>query len=372
MKLRSPLTSFRVTSVGAFDLAPGATSSPSGKDVGVRPRLAPSRGPEAPPENETGDGPGLRDACPSGCGCSVGLVCSSDDHHRVVAQSAVSQVGRPFRVWGEDRVAPLTSRDDWAVQPSTLGFESLSASLRAQLGAYWAHLGQLEHASVAAFSRFALQLLALGAPSGLVAGAQEAMGDEIEHARLCFGLASALLGRPAGPGPLALGGALDGSSLPEVVRLAVLEGCVGETLGALEAAEALERASEPSVRLVLGRVREDEMRHAELAWRFVGWALEVGGDAVREAAAEAFSGALDVVADEAFDAAAGEEEAAGGRSAQAEAFGQLPARVRVELRRRALREVVGPCVEQMLEAADGQSAGRHDGEGEEDVRAPGA
>jgi hypothetical protein len=49
----------------------------------------------------------------------------------------------------------------------------------------------MEHASVAAFARFTLDLLALGAPADLVQSAQQALGDEIAHAELCFGLAGA-------------------------------------------------------------------------------------------------------------------------------------------------------------------------------------
>ncbi|HEU4534354.1 MAG TPA: ferritin-like domain-containing protein, partial [Polyangiaceae bacterium] len=260
-------------------------------------------------------------------------------------------VGRPFRVENEDRLAPLAARGDWALRPEALDASALPEALRAELGAYWARLGQMEHASVAAFARFALQLLALGAPPVLVADAQAAMGDELEHARLCFGLAQALSGRAVGPGPLALEGALEGASLGEVVRLAVIEGCVGETLAALEAAESYEFATDASVREVLGRVRADEGRHAELAWRFVAWALEVGGAAAREAAAGAFA--------QAFDETSGPEGSTsepGEAEAQALAFGRLPERLRRELRRQALREVVGPCAERLLAASSGVKA----------------
>ncbi len=69
-------------------------------------------------------------------------------------------------------------------------------------------------------------------------------------------------------------GALDGISLEKLVVTAIAEGCIGETVAAVEAAEQLAHASDPRVRAVLGRISEDETRHAELAWRFVAWALE--------------------------------------------------------------------------------------------------
>ena len=45
----------------------------------------------------------------------------------------------------------------------------LSESTRARLAREWAHIGALEHASVASFARFTLQLMALGAPADLLA-----------------------------------------------------------------------------------------------------------------------------------------------------------------------------------------------------------
>jgi hypothetical protein len=294
----------------------------------------------------------LADECVSDEECRKAgkAYCGHDGGHRLCLESDCV-VGRPFRVESEDRVAPLVERDDWARGPAAPDAASLPPGLRAELGAYWAKIGQMEHASVAAFARFALQLLALGAPPELVAGAQAAMGDELEHARLCFGLASTLAGRAVGPGPLSLEGAFSGTTLAEVVRLAVVEGCVGETLAALEAAEAGERAGDPGVLAVLGRVRVDEARHAELAWRFVAWAIESGGAPVREAAREAFVRASGEA--EAFE---GEAEAvSAGDEGQALAFGRLPERVRRELRRRGLREVVRPCAERLL--ASGRRAG---------------
>ncbi|HEU4534319.1 MAG TPA: ferritin-like domain-containing protein, partial [Polyangiaceae bacterium] len=253
--------------------------------------------------------------------------------------------GRPFWVEGAMRVAPLSARDDWASAVAGAGPAGLSPAQRATLGAHWARLGQMEHASVAAFARFALQLLALGAPPALVGGAIAAQSDELEHARQCFGLASWLGGTPVGPGPLPIEGALEAVTLVAAVRLAVREGCVGETVAALEASEAYERAVEGPVRAVLGRVRVDEGRHAELAWRFVGWALETGSTLVREAAAEAF---LDALLDLPTIPPGPANEAEEAAERALEAFGLLPERVRAELRRRALCDVIGPCAERLL------------------------
>jgi hypothetical protein len=66
----------------------------------------------------------------------------------------------------------------------------------------------LEHASVASFARFSLQLMAAGAPASLVEAAHRAALDEIEHARLTFRLASRYEGRALGPGPLPVDGSV--------------------------------------------------------------------------------------------------------------------------------------------------------------------
>lgn len=70
---------------------------------------------------------------------------------------------------------------------------------------FWTRVGLMEHASVAAFSRFSLQLMALGAPSDLLQKSHEAAADEIRHARDAFALAGHYAGRPVGPGVMPMG-----------------------------------------------------------------------------------------------------------------------------------------------------------------------
>jgi len=182
--------------------------------------------------------------------------------------------GRPFLVAGEARVAGVVKADTgWARETKPCVAE-LDRTARAELGEHYARLGAMEHASVAAFARFTLDLLSLGAPAELVAAAQRALGDEIRHAELCFGLASAYAGRALGPGPLSSDGALEPALVEAIIETAFEEACIGETLAAVEAAEAAERATDPAVRHALSGIAEDELRHAELGWRFISWALE--------------------------------------------------------------------------------------------------
>jgi hypothetical protein len=152
----------------------------------------------------------------------------------------------------------------------------------------------MEHASIAAFARFVLQLLALGAPPDLVADAQRAMADETRHAGLAFGLASAYAGADIGPGRLAASGCLEAMDLRSIVTTTFVEGCIGETVAALEATEALDylRGSDQAVAAVLATIASDEARHAELAWRSLAWMVTAFQQPARDALEDALAGAL--------------------------------------------------------------------------------
>src|SRR5690606_21383764 len=107
--------------------------------------------------------------------------------------------GRPFVGEAGPVRAPATARDDWR---TLLAAPPVEPALRPRLAAYWARIAGDEHASVASFARFILDLLAVGAPPELVLGAQQALADEVEHARIGYALASLYEGTGVGPGPL--------------------------------------------------------------------------------------------------------------------------------------------------------------------------
>lgn len=190
-------------------------------------------------------------------------------------------IGRPFLVRQVARTAGVAGRSDWLDEPLRPNLVGLDAPVRERLASQWLHAARLEHASIAAFSRFLLELLAFGAPADLVARTIQAMDDERRHAELCFALASAYAGLPLGPGELDLEGALPAPSLEHSLLTAIREGCVGETVAALEAAELGERVADPTLRAVLARIAADEKRHAELAFQFVKWALLRGDERAR-------------------------------------------------------------------------------------------
>jgi hypothetical protein len=198
--------------------------------------------------------------------------------------------GRPFLVESQARLAPVVSRGDWlADASSTPRLDHLTKSERAALAEHWTKAGQMEHASIAAFARFSLQLLALGAPPELVEACTAALADETAHTKLCFGIASAYAGRAIGPGPLDVSRSLEVTSLVDIVDLVIAEGCFGETSAALEALEAADSAADPVIVAAYSQIAQDEQRHAELAFRFVRWALERGGEDVAERVAAAIT-----------------------------------------------------------------------------------
>jgi hypothetical protein len=183
------------------------------------------------------------------------------------------------------RSSSAAERDDWAEALSAV--DIAHARTREFLAQSWLKDALEEHASIAAFARFTMLLLSVGAPPDLAVGSQRASLDEVRHARSCFSLARRYGASEVGPSELVVGDSLSAMSLADVVELTVVEGCVGETLGALLAAEQLRLATDPEVRRVLQRLAKDELRHAELAWKFLAWALRKD-QRLGEVAARAF------------------------------------------------------------------------------------
>jgi hypothetical protein len=289
--------------------------------------------------------------CPSGERCyltdfgALDPLVSPAGLRRACGVSACPIPGRPFLIAGMPRSAAGVERSDWC---SRADVESdvpcaLAPALRAEIARGWMEQALMEHASVAAFARFALQLLSLGAPPELVADAARAMQDETRHARDCFRLARRYAPSDLGPGPLPLDGALAEADLVAIVIGTVREGCVGETLAALEAAEALQHCEDAAARPVLARIAAEEARHAQLAWRFVAWALQTQrSDAsleLRQHVGAAFAAEL---------SATDGKSAIGSFDAELARHGLLSTPVRRALRERALQEVVAPCAAALL------------------------
>ena len=237
--------------------------------------------------------------------------------------------GRPFVVDGE--VITATLRGDMRSETSSEFEDALARA--------WVEDGLVEHASVASFARFALELLSLGAPPSLLRGVQIAIADELRHTEACLGLArrfgsSVELGALQMP-PSVLARAGD----PVAIALALFEeGCINESLAACEAADAAGACEDVEIREVLEMIAADETRHATLAWGALRWLIDTHGEHVRAplrrrlARLELRRPALQ---DGAFDP-------------RLTAYGRLSPARRAHVHRRVLAELVSPLARALL------------------------
>jgi hypothetical protein len=260
----------------------------------------------------------------------------------MVVNHLCTGTGRPYLVEGNARVAAVrrgAGSHGWSDGEGP-SLTALAPTERAALAAAWTRDALMEHASVASFARLSLTLLAVGAPADLVELTHRAALDEVRHARLCFTLASAYAGEDIAPGPFPIGGAQPVSLMALAID-AVAEGCIGETLAAVIAAEQLARATDPAVQAALAEIAVDEARHAELAWRTVAWVLRVSGDDVRAAVEQAFVEALTAArfAAQTMEAAV---------SPAMEAHGRLDPRTEAQVAASAMASVVTPAARALL------------------------
>jgi hypothetical protein len=241
--------------------------------------------------------------------------------------------GRPFSVEGAARLAEVVDRTDWSAG-AVVGTDPDHAL---QAGAAWLRAARAEHASVASFARFSLDLLRLGAPPELLRASARAAADEVVHARSAFGIAGSLLGREVGPGPLPTAGAI-AEDAPLAVFLRLLrEGCVDETVSAALAAQMRSEAQEPDVVAALDRIVADEAEHALLAWRAARWMLSVHPELV--------TGVREVLGALALEAAPVSEDR---HPAALRALGVLHRDRRQAVRVGVLRTVVEPALRGLL------------------------
>ena len=126
------------------------------------------------------------------------------------------------------------------------------------LGQEWLRNAVGEDASVASFAAFSIALMTNGAPSDLVEDALKAGLDEVRHARTSFAIASKLLGEEVKPGPLPASNHEFNHDIKKLAMAVAKEGCVDETLSALELAAEIE---------LLNSVLED---HLTVATKYAG------------------------------------------------------------------------------------------------------
>jgi hypothetical protein len=279
--------------------------------------------------------------CESSCWCEAEPICSAvvpDEDglclHGFESYWDTCGEGRPLLAGDEIRVAPACTRSDWSCAAPQL---DVPAMLRERVLEGWLDRAAMEHASVAAFARFTVQLLGLGAPADLIDAAQRAGRDEARHARLCYAIASQL-GGPVGPDRLDLRG-LDLDADPaRVVFESILEGCIGETIAAAKMRYLAARVENPEVAAMLESIAQDEAQHAALAWQALDWMLR--NFDVAAVARETFATAMHQV----HRSQARPHERALAR------YGVLDEATSAWLAAEVLREVIAPAAAGLLDA----------------------
>jgi len=193
--------------------------------------------------------------------------------------------GRQLRRFGRVLLPDLRPSPDWATPEMELSTEDAPAGLADQ----WRENGKTEHASVAAFARLTLDLMALGAPPALIASANRDALDEIRHTELCFAIARGLDGKSVSPGPFPQAQRI--ATLPRARTLALaklavdslVDGALHEGVSARIIAKLAQRCEVPAIRAALKEIAADEGRHAAHGWTVVDWCLAQGGRPVGNA-----------------------------------------------------------------------------------------
>jgi hypothetical protein len=272
--------------------------------------------------------------------CGPWIEGSGDNAQCCYVLSGGCPIGRPFTV---DRSARLPALENTGPRPTALklGTSGLSQQSKAALIDAYCRDIQTEHASVAAFARFVLQCLALGAPADIIGDAQQAMADELEHTQLAQRIALAYGAKAVVPGPLDTSGCMDASQdLASVAETTTAESCIAETVSTMLLFEASQVCQVPPLKVLLARMAEDEARHALLGFRFVAWAVRHGGPVVGRRVGAVFANANCHVG-------FGSVSPIDAPTNELRAHGYLPIAERRRIAQRVLREIIAPAAAEL-------------------------
>lgn len=261
---------------------PVATSAPSAAPVATAEPSA-SAVPSAVPTASATTAAAPSATAPKGTGKGVaGKTCRTDADCRPL-RCALGFNGASFSKTGRCQADPVVYEGrplvvDGAVHvASAEGEEGEEGDARADVPRSLARLRAAaleEHASVAAFARTVAELVALGAPTWLLAETARALSDEVRHAADTFAWVARLGGGELRPGPLEAAAAplRAGPRAPEALYRDVFRGgAVGETLAAARADEASRAEADAGLAEFYRGVADDEARHAALALRTLQW-----------------------------------------------------------------------------------------------------
>jgi hypothetical protein len=173
-----------------------------------------------------------------------------------------------------EKLAP-SEKSDWILHLN----ESAAVVKSSKKFEFWLGSGLSEQATILHFSRLAENLIAIGAPSGLIRRAYQAAVDEIGHAQLAFGLAEEFdpMGRAHAPGSFQGAEqrhAFAGHDLDHVCLQNLGGAGTAETLSLFQVAHHLYTGElEAREREVLEVVLREETQHILLAWDIAHWCV---------------------------------------------------------------------------------------------------
>ena len=186
--------------------------------------------------------------------------------------------GRPLIFNGVAQAASISLGTAWSKGPLAEA-RQLTLEQRQILCEFWLRTAQMEHASVASFHQFALDLMRFGASPELLMRTNKAITDEISHAKAAFAITEGFLGQSVSPGEFHMQ-IQPAKDLPDFAKSVALEGAINETIAVVLATLQRERCTDKAIKKFLADVIREEAQHAELAWDTLRWLVKKGGDDV--------------------------------------------------------------------------------------------
>ena len=161
----------------------------------------------------------------------------------------------------------------------------------------WAEDARMEAGSVASFLGLADELSGLGAPDELVDAALDAAEDEVLHAAMAAARHATVSSSPLEvqvPAPPLRDTADRERALCRLALESLVDALIGEGAAADEAEAAAAHTSDPAIAAHYARIAQDERRHAALGGAVLRWAIDEGGEPVRNTLRGALAREFDV------------------------------------------------------------------------------
>lgn len=206
---------------------------------------------------------------------------------KAAASNCLVAIGRPFRdELGISIVSKTEIKDqnegEWSNYDKELWkqYNSIPPTKKENnennqlLAQEWATRALGEHASVASFSAFTIALMSNGAPPNLIQDSLVAAQDELRHAQISFQVASHWMGKNVEPSVLPSSSHYFGSNVMDLAKGVIEEGCIDETLSALQMAADVDAnvgGEDEWMWNITRKIALEEGNHSVLAWKTVQW-----------------------------------------------------------------------------------------------------